>query len=105
MTAVAADCDGLATDAADGNACEDIVALDGQQAEAVHQNEVAIATLQGCIESIKDAGQLKVVQHLEREIATLKRRQRSICREAPAVADAFKRQRLAEEQEARECSW
>ena len=102
VTAVAAECDGLAADAIDDNACEEVVALDGHQAEAVHQNNVEIATLQGCIEAIKPTGQLKVVQHLERELVNLKRRQRSLCSETPAVADAFKRLRLAEAQQAHE---
>ena len=102
MTAVEAIGDGLATDAADDKTSVAIVALSGQQADAVHQNQVQIASLQGAIETIKATGQLRMVQHMEREIATLKRRQRQISSESPAVADAFKRLRTAEEAEFRE---
>lgn len=102
VTAVEAIGDGLATDAADDKTSEAIVALSGQQADAVHQNQVQIASLQGAIETIKATGQLRMVQHMEREIATLKRRQRQISSESPAVADAFKRLRTAEEAEFRE---
>ena len=101
-TAVAAVCEGSATDAADDKTCEEIAVLRVKQAGAVHQNKVQIAALQGAIETITLTGQLKVVQHMEREIATLKRRQRALSSETPVVADAFKRQRLAEEQEFRD---
>ena len=101
-TAVAAVCDGSATDAADDKTCEEIAVLSVKQAGAVHQNKVQIAALQGAIEAISLTGQLKVAQHMEREIATLKRRQRALSSETPVVADAFKRQRLAEEQEFRD---
>ena len=102
VTEVEAIGDGLATDAADDKTSEAIVALSGQQADAVHQNQVQIASLQGAIETIKATGQLRMVQHMEREIATLKRRQRQISSESPAVADAFNRLRTAEEAEFRE---
>ena len=102
-TAVAAMCDDVPTVAADDKTCEDSAkGLCGEHAEALHRNKVQIAALQGSIEAIKLTGQIKVVQHMEREIATLRRRQRGLCSEFPAVADAFKRQRVAEEQEARD---
>ena len=102
-TAMAAMCDDLPTVAADDKTCEDSAkGLCGEHAEALHRNKVQIAALQGSIEAIKLTGQIKVVQHMEREIATLRRRQRGLCSEFPAVADAFKRQRVAEEQEARD---
>ena len=94
--AVAAD--GLATD----ETSEAIVPLSGAQAEAVEQSQVQIASLQAAAEAIKPTGQMRTVVHLEREIATLKRRQREISKDSPAVADAFKRQRTAEEAELRE---
>ena len=69
VTAVAAICDGLATDAIDETAvaadCEQVVALNGPQAEAVHQNTVQIATLQGAIEAIQYSGQLKLCSNLK----------------------------------------
>ena len=101
-TAVAAVCDGSATDAADDKTCEEIAVLSVKQAGAVHQNKVQIAALQGAIEAITQTGQLKVVQHMERYVSTLKRRQLALSSETPVVADAFKRQRLAEEQEFRD---
>ena len=57
---------GLATDIADDKASEDIVALSGQQADAVHLNTIQIASLQEAIEAIKDTGQIRIVQHMER---------------------------------------
>ena len=88
--AVAAD--GLATE----EASEAIVPLSGAQAEAVEQSQVQIASLQAAVEAINPTGQMRTVVHLKREIATLKRRQREILKDSPAVADAFKRLRTAE---------
>ena len=105
VTAVAADNEEARNEeenAADDKTSEAICALSGQQADAVHQNQVQIASLQGAIETIKATGQLRMVQHIERESATLKRRQRQISSESPVVADAFKRLRAAEEAEFKE---
>ena len=88
--AVAAD--GLATD----ETSEAIVPLSGAQAEAVELHQAQIASLQAAVETVKHTGQMRTVVHLEREIATLKRRQREISKDSPAVADAFKRLRTAE---------
>ena len=70
VTAVEAVGDGLATDAAHDKTSEAIVALSRQQADAVHQNQVQIASLQGAIEAIKATGQLRMVQHMERDCYT-----------------------------------
>ena len=94
--AVAAD--GLAT----AETSEAIVALSGPQAEAMHQNKVQIASLRAALETIKPTGQIKIVQHMERQIATRKRRQRAISKDKPSVADAFKRLRTAEAEAFRE---
>ena len=91
-----------ATDAADDKTCVEFVALSKQQADAVHQNKVQIATLQEAIEAIKLTGQLRVALQVEQHIVKLKRRQRLICSETPVVAEAFKRQRLIEDADHRE---
>jgi len=91
-----------ATDAADDKTCVEFVALSKQQADAVHQNKVQIATLQEAIEAIKLTGQLRVALQVEQHIAKLKRRQRLICSETPVLAEAFKRQRLIEDADHRE---
>ena len=57
----------MTVDAADDTTSEAIVALSGQQADAVHQNQVQRASLQAAIEHIKASGQLRMVQHMERE--------------------------------------
>ena len=66
-TAVEAICDGLATDAADDKPSEVILPLSGQQADAVNLNKVQIASLQAAIEAIQESGQIRMVQHMERE--------------------------------------
>ena len=76
--------------------------LSRQQADAVHQNKVQIATLQEAIEAIKLTGQLRVALQFEQHIVKFKRRQRLICSETPVVAEAFKRQRLIEDADHRE---
>ena len=88
--------------AADDKTSDAICTLSGKQAEAVHQNQIQIASLQTAIETVKATGQLRAAQHLEREMATLKRRQREICSDSAVVLDAFKRLRTAEEAEFRE---
>jgi hypothetical protein len=100
--AVAAICDGLTSDADVDNTSDAIGALSGQQADAVLQSQVQISSLQGAIEAIKATGQPRMVQHMEREIATLKRRQRDMSSESQVVADAFKRLRTAEDEKFRE---
>ena len=94
--AVAAD--GFATD----ETKEASVTLSGPQADAVHQNQVEIASLQDAIEIIRQTGAIRMVVHLERQIDTLKRRQRQISKDVPVVADAFKRLRTAEAEAFRE---
>ena len=65
-------------------------------------NKVQIASLQSAVEVIKATGKIRTVQHLERQINTLKRRQRNLSTGSPAVADAFKRLRIAEDIEFKE---
>ena len=99
-TAVAAVCEGpLKNDVATNKMEEDIVPLDATQADGVTQSQLQISALQASIEACRRTGLLKAVQSLELEISNLRRRQRKLSSETPVVAEAFKRQRLAEEQE------
>ena len=72
--------------------------LDATQADVVTQSQLQIAALQASIDAVKEAGQLQIVQTLELEISKVKRRARNLSSETPVVAEAFKRQRLAEAQ-------
>ena len=102
-TAVAAVCEGpLKHDAATNQMEEDIVPLNATQADCVTQSKLQIAALQASIECCRETGLLKAVQTLELEISKLRRRERELSSETPVVAEAFKRQRLAEDQEFRE---
>ena len=77
---------------------EDIVPLDATQADDVTQSQLQASALQASIEACKENGLLKRVQTMELEISQLRRRERTLSSETPVVAEAFKRQRLAEEQ-------
>ena len=102
-TAVAAVCEGpLKHDAATNQMEEDIVPLNATQADYVTKSKLQIAALQESVECCRDTGLLKAVQTLELEITKLRRRERELSSETPVVAEAFKRQRLAEDQEFRE---
>ena len=103
VTAVAAVCDGsLLTDVADEDVDKDIVLLGEKDAEAVCQSQLQVAALQASIDAIRQTGRMRVVHIMESEIKKLKRRERKLSSEKPVVAEAFKRQRLAEEHEFRE---
>ena len=99
VTAVAAD--DVAAVAVD-DSCEHIVSLSLSQADKVHHTDVYIAALQSSIESIKQTGQLRMVQCMEAEISKLRRREQILASEAPAVAETFRRYRLAEDEEFRQ---
>ena len=77
---------------------EYIVPLDATQADDVTQSQLQVSALQASIEACRDTGLIKAVQALELEISKLRRRERTLSSETPVVAEAFKRQRLAEEQ-------
>ena len=77
---------------------EDSVPLDATQADGVTQSQLQMSALQASIGACRKTGLLKAVQTLELEISKLRRRERKLSSETPVVAEAFKRQRLAEEQ-------
>ena len=67
------------------------------QAERVHAIRSTIGALQGTIEGLKNQGVLRGVQAMEWELKKVKRRERALLREEPAVAETFVRLRKAEE--------
>ena len=75
------------------------VPLSASQADSVHQVEITIAALQATINSLKAIGSVRSAQCVEQELQKERRKQRALCAESPAVADAFLRFRRAEEQE------
>ena len=91
-----ADGDDVAAVAVD-DSCEQIVPLSSSQADKVHQTKAAIAALQSSIECLEQIGQLRMVQCCEAEISKLRRRERILASEFPAVAETFRRYRLADE--------
>ena len=77
---------------------EDVVPLDATtQADGVTQSQLQISALQASTEACKETGLLKAVQMLGLEVSKLRRRERKLSSETPVVAEAFKRQRVAEE--------
>ena len=95
MTAVAAD---DVSEVAVDESSNEIVLLRSSQADKVHQSQVAIAALQSTIECLKRIGQLRMLQCVEAEISKLRSRARSLMRDSPAVAETFRRQRMAEDE-------
>ena len=71
------------------------VDLKPDEAEAVHAIDVQIEALTECIESIRCAGAVSAAHVLQRELACVKRRKRTLVVENPLVADAFLQRRLA----------
>ena len=58
-----------------------------------------MSPLQESIKTLRAVGQFSAMQTLENELAEEKRKQRALIQASPAVAEAFKRRRDAEEQE------
>ena len=90
--------DGLKNDVATNQMEDDSVPLDATQADGATQSQFQVSALQALIEARRETGVLKAVQTLELEISKLRRRERKLSSETPVVAEAFKRQRLAEAQ-------
>ena len=76
------------------------VPLSAAQADAVHEAEATLASLEAMLDSLKAMGQLRAIHCIEAEIHKVRRKQRQLVKEEPAVAEAFSRLRRAEQQHA-----
>ena len=80
--AVAAVCEGPLKIVFLSNKIEDIVPLDATQADDVNQSQLQASGLQASIEACRETGLLKLVQTLELKIGKLRRRERTLVRDA-----------------------
>jgi hypothetical protein len=76
----------------------DSAPLSASQADAVHHVRTTIAALEITIADLRAMGQIRGVQCIEAELDKLRRQQRALIKESPAVADSFLRLRRAERQ-------
>ena len=67
--------------------------LTSSEAEMFHKSQALIDSYQQAINEIRPFGAMSAVQSLENELRKERKRQRSICNENPAVADAMLRRR------------
>jgi hypothetical protein len=77
----------------------EIVPLSAEQADAVQKSQITMAALEETIDGLKAIGSVRAVQCIEQELQKERRKQRTLLKESPAVADAFLRLRRAEEQD------
>ena len=73
--------------------------LSASEADAVHKAKATMAALEGTIEGLRAIGSVSGVHKIEVELGKVRRRQRRLVKESPAVADAFMRLRRAEDQD------
>ena len=68
-------------------------ALTSSEAEMLHKSQALIDSYQQAIKELKSFGAMSAAQSLENELRKEKKRQRAICNDHPAVADAMLRRR------------
>ena len=94
--------DGARETAADAlPAVEPRVRCSALEAERYHSVHTKITALKESIAALKACGSIRAAVALENEVKKEQRRSRALCRESPAVAEAFKNSRLLEEAERR----
>ena len=73
--------------------------VSAEQADEIHKLQSTMATLEATIETLRAIGAVRAVQNIQGELQKLKRSERLLSQESPAVAESFAQLRRAEEQE------